>query len=120
MLSCRQLIWSDTNKEVEKLFKALEKYQEKLDKDSKGNGTRLDIRRLRWDEAFGQIDKAAKEYENESFNGPKGVVRKSLRSISAHAPIMKHWLNLIPSNSDYASVIGGSFQMFATVRVRSR
>lgn len=115
-------IWHEGNEEVEKLFQALEKYVSKDEKEKRGSGVgvsvatmKIDVRHMKWDEVFGQISAAADQYESEGARGPKGVVKRTLRGISAHAPAMKQWMNLIPSG-DYGACIAGAFQMFASVR----
>ena len=68
-----------------------------------------------WEEVLDVIDKAAASYDEPS--GVWGKVRKSFRSVGNNHKVFAAWMNLLPTQSQYASVVCGGLKVIFGVCV---
>ena len=62
-----------------------------------------------WEEVLDVIDKAAESHNGTS--GAWGKVRKSFRSVGNNHKVFATWINLLPTQSQYASVVCGGLKV---------
>ena len=78
--------------------------------------TKLDWNRAHtWEEVLEEVDKAAQSYNDNSTGW--GKVRKAFRSVGNNEKVFAAWLNLLPAQSQYCSIICGGLKLIFGVRL---
>ena len=68
-----------------------------------------------WEEVLEEVEKAAQSYNDNSKVW--GKVRKAFRSIGSNQKIFAAWLEFLPSQSQYCSIVCGGLKLILGVRL---
>jgi hypothetical protein len=67
-----------------------------------------------WDDVLNLVDGALASYQDTS--GPCGKIKKMLRKLGSQTDMLMAWSNLLPSQSEYFSLLCGGLKIIITVR----
>ncbi|KAI3336581.1 hypothetical protein HD806DRAFT_542439 [Xylariaceae sp. AK1471] len=72
-----------------------------------------------WSEVIVEADKAEKKYlKKADKESPYGRVRGFFRSLQRESPVIESWLCLLPTESNYGSLVCGGFKMILGAAAR--
>ena len=66
-----------------------------------------------WDEVLEEVDKAAQSYNDNSKSW--GKIRKAFRSIGRNHNVFAAWLDFLPTQSQYCSIVCGGLKLILGV-----
>ena len=72
-----------------------------------------------WDEVCEELKKAMLVYNEESVKGFRGFFRKSARSFGDNSSTFKSWLDFLPTESHYLSILCGGLKLVLGVSLLS-
>lgn len=99
--------------EQDRLQQAIIRYQQSI-VGSKSHGD-LDLSDVNtWDQVLRVVDKASEKYNDES--GGWGKVRKAFRKFGRSNKVFEAWAEVLPSQSEYFSVLCGGLKLIFGVR----
>lgn len=70
-----------------------------------------------WEELLEQVEEAAVSFNDTSSTWHK--VRKVFRSVGSNHKVFKAWLEFLPTQSQYCSIVCGGLKLIFGVRVRA-
>lgn len=108
-------IYRDAEEESKRLKQAMEEYDRSLEPQKKPKNLRLPQNMESWDDVLTEVGRATAQYNDPS--GISGKIRKWFRRSSEKANSAKAWLNLLPTQSDYFSVMCGGLKLILGVRL---
>lgn len=93
-------LWEGADVEKEKLYQAIEAYEQHVKTKHKICRSLSDIRNGQhtWADILGEADKATKRHED------KNIVIKSMRKLCDYAASFKDWIDLLPQG-DYSGAV---------------
>ena len=112
----REEIYRDAASEERLCKLAIEAY-EKETKDSKYKTNIINDATHTWEEVLAEVNAASERY-NE-VPGLWGKIRKGLRSFGVNNQVFDAWAGLLPTQSNYFSVICGGLKLIFSVRTSS-
>ena len=71
-----------------------------------------------WQEVLEVVDSAAQAFQDTSSMW--GKVRKAFRSVGSNQKVFAAWMEILPTQSQYASVLFGGLKLIFGVRMRER
>ncbi|KAF2705208.1 hypothetical protein K504DRAFT_515057 [Pleomassaria siparia CBS 279.74] len=101
-------LYRDVEEESRRFAQAMKEYENALDTKAKKKlvlGTSLHT----WEEVLTEVDTASTEYHDPS--GRLGKIRKAFRSIGNKAGPASAWFGLLPSESEYLSIVCGGLKL---------
>ena len=130
ILHCRQPIKADASSlthiseelykdaaSEERLFRlAIETYEE-ITKDSKYKTNIVSSATHTWEEVLAEVNTASERYNDVS--GYWGKIRKGLRSFGNNNQVFDVWAGLLPTQSNYFSILCGGLKLIFSVRPSS-
>lgn len=106
-------LYEDANVETQHFIQAVIVYEQSADAEH-----RININwehSHTWDEVLEVVDKAAQAHHDTSTAW--GKVRKAFRSVGNHHKAFAAWVNILPTQSQYASIVCGGLKVVIGVRV---
>ena len=83
---------------------------------SLANKTETDlIDNCTWDDVIEQVDVAREKYQGIDKKGIMKSIHNGFKNFAAAAPAMEQWLHLLPSTSEYGSVVCGGLTIILRV-----
>lgn len=107
-------IYKDAESEKERFKAALESYE----KTTAGSKFKTDLAidsAHKWEEVILEVNKASVNYENVS--GAWGKIRKALRRFGKDNKAFTAWSALLPSESEYFSILCGGVKLIIGVSI---
>ena len=98
----------------ERLFKAAMEGYEETTKGSKYKTNVLSGAPHTWEEVLAEVNAASERYNDVS--GFWGKIRKGLRSFGSNNQTLDAWTGLLPTQSQYLSVLCGGLKLIISVR----
>jgi hypothetical protein len=105
-------IWAEAFQEAQKLALILEQSQVKL-KDHDSKFKPISSRKFTLSELTTALEAHKCRYEHEDLKGSRGFLRKGFRKLSENAQSFRQWLELVPSSSYSAPIVGAFVIIFA-------
>ena len=68
-----------------------------------------------WEEVLEEVEEAAASFNDSSSTW--GKVRKAFRSIGSNDTVFKAWLEFLPTQSQYCSIVCGGLKLILGVRL---
>jgi hypothetical protein len=112
LTSDRDELYRDADEELRRFAKAMDDYEKSTEKKQK-KGSRWSKNKHTWKEVLEEVDVASSRY-----NDPKGLwgkIRKGFRRGCDSAGPASAWLGLLPTQSEYFSVICGGLKLIIGV-----
>ena len=107
-------IYRDADSE-ERLFKlAIEAYEEET-KNSKYKTNIISDATYTWEDVLAEVNAASERYDEVS--GFWGKIRKGLRGFGGNNQVFDAWAGLLPTQSNYFSVLCGGLKLIFSVRI---
>jgi len=120
LISSSEEIYRDAKREKQRFKLAMEAY-ESATTGSKFKTEVTDKSVHTWDDVLTEVQRAADTYYDVS--GMWGKIRKALRSFGRNSKAFEAWASLLPSGSEYLSVLCGGLKLIfrvGTAVARSR
>jgi hypothetical protein len=108
----------DVEEQQERLRKALTLYQQRTVGTKAYIKLDVDSTTCTWEDVLETVNTAALQYDQP--NGAWGKIRKSLRKFGRNNQAFSAWTELLPSQSEYVSLLCGGFKLIIGVRVFHR
>ena len=70
-----------------------------------------------WEEVAGKLKEALQKYDQDAVKGFKGFFRKGARTFGDNSGTFKSWLELLPTESHYLSILCGGLKLILGVCV---
>lgn len=102
----------DAEEESQRLVQAMREYEEAIPKNRKGTSN-LSRTSHTWADVLKEIDDATTLYNEPS--GRWGKIRNGFRKFGDKAGLGSVWLTLLPSQSDYFSILCGGLTLIIGV-----
>ena len=99
----------------ERLFKAAIETYEKTTTNSNYKTNIVSDKTHTWEEVLAEIETASERYN--SVSGFWGKIRKGLRSFGSNNKAFDAWAGLLPTQSQYLSVLCGGLKLIFNVRI---
>ena len=117
VISCltryREELYKDAASEKQ-LFKAAIETYERTTKDSKYKTNIVSDATHTWEEVLAEVDAASERYNDVA--GFWGKIRKGLRSFGVNNQVFDAWAGLLPTQSQYLSILCGGLKLIFSVR----
>ena len=113
MTSSREELYKDAASEKRRFQAAIEKY-ENVTKDTKYKTNVVSNAMHTWEEVLAEVNAASERYNDGS--GFWGKIRKGLRSFGRNNQVFDAWAGLLPTQSNYFSVLCGGLKLIFSVR----
>jgi hypothetical protein len=106
-------LYQDANSEMQRFKAAMEAYETSM--ESSKHKTNITSQSMHtWDDVLAEVEKAMRMYDSNT-TGLWGKIRKGLRGFGRNHSAFGAWMNLMPSQSEYISVLCGGFKLILGV-----
>lgn len=108
LIHSREEFYRDAEIESKRFTKAMEEYEREVNK-KKGKTPLIGQEALSWDDVLKELDVASTQYKDPK--GKWGKMRLRFRQLSTKAESASAWVQLLPTQSDYFSILCGGLKL---------
>ncbi len=110
LIQPREELYEDTSEETQHFIEAAMDYERSAIAADSEYKASIDWSHVHtWEEVLEEVDRAAQSYNDTS--NVWGKVRKAFRSVGGNQQVFVAWLELLPIQSEYCSIVCGGLKL---------